>query len=184
MVVAAGQRAAKLAAAAGRAQTIAPADGRHRVVHRRLSRRVVRAVLSRAEIHREISGPGRGAHRTAALRAVRVFVRAAAVEQSHHRLHEFVPQPGDGVSAVAAGPGPDHFPLEIHRIHGAGVVGVCFFDCAAAGGVRFVARGAVAFLSGDAGVDCAVHRAAGRAGRGAGDLGSGGIWTGAVFKSP
>jgi hypothetical protein len=49
-------------------ETIAAADRRHRLVHRRLSRRVVRAVLSRAEIHREISGPGRGADGTAAVR--------------------------------------------------------------------------------------------------------------------
>jgi len=35
--------------------------------------------LPRVEIHREIPGLGRGAHRTAALRAVCLFVRAVVV---------------------------------------------------------------------------------------------------------
>ena len=109
MVARARQRAAKLAAAPVRARAIAAVDRHHRAVHGRLSCRVVRAVLSRAEIHRKIPGPGRGADRTADVWVVRISVRAAAVEQPHHRLHEFVPQSGDGVSPDAAGSGPDHF---------------------------------------------------------------------------
>ena len=94
----------------------------------------------------------------------------AAVEQPGHQLHQPVPQPRNRVSAHAAGSDPDHFPVEIHRIHAAGVVGVFISDRAVAGGVRPGARRAVAFLCDDAGVDRAVHRAAGRAGRVAGDL--------------
>jgi len=44
----------------------------------------------------------RGADGTPALHAVRLFVRAAAAEQPDHRLHQFVSEPRDGVSADAA----------------------------------------------------------------------------------
>ena len=163
------ERAAQLAAAAGRARTVAAADGHHHAVHCRVSRPVVLAVLFRAAVHREISRPRRGVDRTADVCAVRVSVRAAALEQPGHQPHQPVSQPGDDFPAVAAGAGADHFPLEIHRVHRAGVVGVSVSDRAAAGGVRPGARRAVAFLCGDAVVDCNVHRAAGRAGRGPGD---------------
>ncbi len=78
---------------------------------------------------------------------------------------------------------PDHFPLEIHRIHGAGVVGVYIFDRAVAGGVRAGARRAVAFLSADAAVDRAVHHVAGRVRCVRWPSGWAGFWTGAVFRS-
>ena len=58
MAARARERAAQLAAAAGRARTVAPADGRHRPFHRGLPLRVVRAVLPRHEVHREIPGLG------------------------------------------------------------------------------------------------------------------------------
>ena len=137
---------------------------------RRLSRSVLLAVLSRAVVCREIPGSGRGADRAADVHAVCLSVRIVAAEQPGHQLHQPVPQPRNRVSAHAAGSDPDDFPLEIHRIHVAGVVGVFIPDRAAAGGVWPGARRAVAFLRDDAGVDRVVHRAAGCAGRVAGDF--------------
>ena len=45
------------------------------------------------------------------------------------------------------------FQLEIHRVHGSGLVGVFIFDCAAARGLRPGARSAVAFLCFDDAAD-------------------------------
>ncbi len=100
---AAGEHRSQLAAAAGGARAVAADDRHHRAFRGGLSRAGVRAVLSRDEIHRQISRARRGADGAAALHAVRVSVRAAAVEQPGHRLHQPVPQPRNGVSADAAG---------------------------------------------------------------------------------
>jgi len=111
------------------------------------------------------------------------FCCAAAVEQPHHQLHKFVPQSGDGVSADAAGSDPDHFPLKFIESTMAGVMGVVFLIA------PFLARLVVAaechgivypvtLVASSRCLSCCracwaqVWR-----------FGSGGFWTGAVFKS-
>src|ERR1043166_6347679 len=88
---------------------------------------------------------------------------AAAVEQSRDQLHELVPKPRDDFPAQLAAACEDDFPMEVHRINFAGLMGIYFFNRAAVGGLRADARGGVAFLFRDAPVD---RVAGGPAGRG------------------
>lgn len=92
MVARARQRTPKLAAADRVAETIAVAHGCHSVLHCRLSDFVVRSILPRAAIRRQVSGPGRGVDGTADVHPVRVFIWAAAVKQPGHQLYQLVPQ--------------------------------------------------------------------------------------------
>ena len=98
------------------------------------------------EVHRQLSRIGDGFDGAIDVSALRVPVCVVAAQQSRHQLHQFVSQSRGVLSADAAGAMADNFSMEIYRVHTARVMGVPVFNRAIAGGFRFDAACAVAFL--------------------------------------